>query len=185
MGDLGFTVTPTSITYPSWWNALGIPTSLSGWISPINQVSGIGANAVNGMQLSGWSSLGYAMAPKAAGAAAATLPNIGNMVNPFPALGGFNLGGGLGGAPVSAGLGNAGSIGALSVPQAWAGGAGSAVSPATALPITGVSGAPEAAPGGSMLGGVPFMGGAGRGFGGPGPRYGFQLSVVPHPPSAG
>jgi PPE-repeat protein len=120
--------------------------------------------------------------PAASAAKAATaLPNIVNNMPPLSGLGGLG-----GGAPVGAGLGNAGSIGALSVPRSWAA-AVPAPRPVTALPETVPSAAPPAEGGpSSMLGGVPLVGGLGRGVGGgPAPRYGFQLSVVPHPPAAG
>jgi len=189
LNNLGFSTSSTgTVSYPAWWSDLGLPTNGFGWISDVSTFGSIGSSSVNGMQLGSWATLAYNMVPKAASAAAnAALPALPNIVNTMPSLGGLGGLGGGAGAGVSAGLGNAGAIGALSVPQSWAGGAGSAAAPAaTALPLSGeAAAAPEAAPTGSMLGGVPFTGGAGRGISGPGPRYGFQLSVVPHPPAAG
>ncbi|MCA2312177.1 PE/PPE C-terminal domain-containing protein [Mycobacterium intracellulare] len=71
---------------------------------------------------------------------------------------------GLGGAAVSAGMGRAGTVGALSVPQTWAA-AAPAISPtATALPATSLAAAPGvgASGPGSLLG-APLAGLAGRG----------------------
>jgi PPE-repeat protein len=101
-------------------------------------------------------------------------------------LGGM-LGGGAGHAApaVAAGLGNAGSVGKLSVPAVWSG-AAPAVSNATAVPISAVSAAPEAAGSGNLLGGMPLAGmGGSQGFGASGPRYGFKPTVMARPPFAG
>ncbi|MDI3313548.1 MAG: PPE family protein [Mycobacterium sp.] len=120
-------------------------------------------------------------AAQAAEHAAAALPNIINNMPPISGLGGL-----AGAAPVAAGLGRAGSIGALSVPQSWAPAIAAVPKTATALPEALPSAAPPAGGPADMLGGVPLVGGLGRGMaGGPAPRYGFQLSVVPHPPAAG
>src|SRR5437588_9383804 len=83
----------------------------------------------------------------AAPAAAAAVPKG------LPGLGGL-LGGG---APVAAHLGSATSIGKLSVPASWAG--APAVPHATAIPVSSISAAPEAAGGpGNLLGGMPLAG---------------------------
>ncbi|MBS4727704.1 PPE family protein [Mycobacterium sp. SM1] len=139
-------------------------------------------NVINDL---GWElSQGESLFKPAASAAkaAAALPSIVNNMPPITGLGGV-----AGGLPVAAGLGRAGSIGALSVPRSWAAAIPAEVRPATALPEALPSGVPQAAGGpADMLGGVPLVGGLGRGVaGGPAPRYGFQLSVVPHPPAAG
>ncbi|WP_324291125.1 PPE family protein [Mycobacterium sp. Aquia_213] len=100
-------------------------------------------------------------------------------------LGGM-LGGGAHAAPaVAAGLGNAGSVGRLSVPAMWSG-AAPAISHASAVPVSAISAAPEAAGSGNLLGGMPLAGmGAGQGFGASGPRYGFRPTVMARPPFAG
>ncbi|MCV7400567.1 PPE family protein [Mycobacterium fragae] len=92
--------------------------------------------------------------------------------------------GGLGG--VSAGLGQAATIGPLSVPPAWApvtptGAAGAA------LPGPTLGGVPPGSAGGpgSLLGGMPLAGPTGHGMNGVAPRYGFRPTVMAHPPSAG
>jgi hypothetical protein len=71
-------------------------------------------------------------------------------------VGGAGVGGaGVGGAGVSAGLGQAGSVGGLSVPQSWATGSPAVRLAATALPADGLGAwAGSAAPGG-MFNGAP------------------------------
>lgn len=90
-------------------------------------------------------------------------------------------GGGLGAAPVSAGMGQASSIGGLTVPSAWA---TPEVGPATAtLASAGsASAVPHAASGTTVPAGVPSMASAGRGgrrFGAP--IYGVKPTVMPKP----
>ncbi|WAC94362.1 PPE family protein [Mycobacterium sp. Aquia_213] len=100
-------------------------------------------------------------------------------------LGGM-LGGGAHAAPaVAAGLGNAGSVGRLSVPAMWSG-AAPAISHASAVPVSAISAAPEAAGSGNLLGGMPLAGmGGAHGVGAAGPRYGFRPTVMARPPFAG
>lgn len=93
---------------------------------------------------------------------------------------------GLGAAAVSAGMGRAATVGALSVPQTWAS-AGPALSPAAAaLPSNSLAAAPEAAaagPGGLLAAPLSTM--AGRSIGNLGEtdlRFMPRLTVVP--PSA-
>jgi PPE-repeat protein len=101
-------------------------------------------------------------------------------------LGGM-LGGGAGGAPsVAAGLGNAASIGKLAVPAAWSGALPGVVHPTSAIPVSAISAAPEAAGGpGNLLGGMPLAGMGTGGASGAGPRYGFRPTVMARPPFAG
>jgi PPE-repeat protein len=115
-----------------------------------------------------------AAAQAAGGAAKGGLAGLGGL------LGG---GGGGGGGSVSAGLGNAGSVGRLSVPAAWA---SATPSPSTApLPISTITAAPETgAGGGNLLGGMPLAG-VGNGTHGFGPKYGNRLTVMPRHPFAG
>ncbi|GKU43462.1 PPE family protein, partial [Mycobacterium montefiorense] len=88
-------------------------------------------------------------------------------------LGGM-LGGGAHAASVAAGLGNAASVGRLSVPAVWSG-AAPAISHAAAVPVSAISAVPEAAGSGNLLGGMPLAGmGGSQGFGASGPRYGFK-----------
>jgi PPE-repeat protein len=98
---------------------------------------------------------------------------------------------GLGGSAVSAGMGRATLVGAMSVPQSWA-----AATPATGSPVGAASAGWAIAPGAGVaetagmsgmpgMPGMPMVGSAGRGFGFAAPRYGFRPTVVAHPPAAG
>ncbi|OBF63649.1 hypothetical protein A5787_01135 [Mycobacterium sp. 852002-50816_SCH5313054-b] len=84
---------------------------------------------------------------------------------------------GLGGAPVLAGLGQASTVGGLSVPASW-----SAAAPATSSTASAGSGwavtPEEATPMTAVPAGMPMaMAGTSSGFGGP--RYGFKPTVMP------
>ncbi len=94
----------------------------------------------------------------------------------FAGLGGL----GNGGAPVSAGMGQAGTLGRLSVPANWPG-----ATPAEMEEVQLVS---SVRPGSNaLLNGVPMANGGalGRRGGGYAVRYGFRHAVMPRPPSAG
>lgn len=92
---------------------------------------------------------------------------------------------GSGGQPVSAGVGNAPSVGRLSVPPSWVPPAAAGVSPGTApMPISSISADPEAGAGGNLLGGMPLVG-SGHGIGGSAPKYGFRPTVMPRTPFVG
>jgi hypothetical protein len=107
-------------------------------------------------------------------------------VSPAAAVGGAaGLGGagGLGAAPVLAAAGGGSSIGPLSVPPSWAGGAGI---PTASTPVTLASQSWSAAPGAMSTGtpgtmaGMPAVANGGRGgssFGAP--RYGVKPKVMP------
>jgi PPE-repeat protein len=100
-------------------------------------------------------------------------------------LGGM-LGGGAAPTSVAAGLGNAASIGKLAVPAAWSGALPGVVHPTSAIPVSAISAAPEAAGGpGNLLGGMPLAGMGTGGATGAGPRYGFRPTVMARPPFAG
>ena len=118
------------------------------------------------------------------GGAAASAPAA--VPKGLPGLGGL-LGGGAGGiAHATGALGNAGSIGKLSVPVAWSGAA--PVAPhAAAVPVSSISAAPEAAAGGpgNLLGGMPLAGAGSGTASGAGPRYGFRPTVMARPPLGG
>ncbi len=89
--------------------------------------------------------------------------------------------------PVSAGLGNAATIGKLSVPPNWAGASPSlapTVGSASAPLVSDIVEQPEAGAAGNLLGGMPLAG-SGTGTGGAGPRYGFRVTVMSRPPFAG
>jgi PPE-repeat protein len=98
----------------------------------------------------------------------------------FAGVGGL----GNGGVPVSAGLGQAGTLGRLSVPASWPG-----MTPAQMEEVQLASSVrPGVAPNSNaMLNGVPMANAAalGRRGGGYTVRYGFKHAVMPRPPSAG
>ncbi len=166
-----------AVTGSNLWKILGLPTTPTAALTTANTMAGLGANSVNGMSLSGWSSLANSMMPKAAAAAAAALPNAASNMPAF--IGGPGLEG------VGAGLGRASSIGGLSVPQSWGATVPTTAPAVTALPLNGAQATYAGGPA-SMLGGLPLAGVHGQGMATSGtPRYGFQLSVVPRPPSAG
>jgi PPE-repeat protein len=125
-------------------------------------------------------SLQKALTPAAAAAAAAAKPAADAAAG---LLGGGH--GGIGGGGIAAGLGQAASVGKLSVPAAWSD-AGPALShAATPRPIAITSAAtPEAASPGSLLGGMPLAA-AKAGASISGPRYGLRPTVMARPPFAG
>jgi PPE-repeat protein len=101
---------------------------------------------------------------------------------------GSGPGGAAGGAGVSAGLGEAATVGGLSVPQSWATESPAIRLAATALPAAGLDGLPQAGAaglggsfGGMPMGGMPMMGGVVNapryGAAGPGPES--RLKVIP------
>ena len=114
---------------------------------------------------------GLAPAAAAAGGAAHGLAGLGGLM------------GGGGPAAVTAGLGQAASVGKLSVPAAISGFAPAATH-AAPLPVTAISAAPEGAGAGNLLGGLPLAG-VGSGAAGAGPKYGFRPTIMARPPFAG
>ena len=162
-----------------------LPSSLASFVNGLSPFAGFAYNTEGlpyfsvGMGNSGvqiaksTGALGGAVA-SAASAAPKGLSGLGGM-----------LGGGSGAPAVAAGLGNAASVGKLSVPAMWSG-AAPALSHATAVPVSAISAVPEAAGQGNLLGGMPLagMGGSG-GLGASGPRYGFKPTVMARPPFAG
>ena len=86
----------------------------------------------------------------------------------------------VGGAPFLAGMGEASSVGKLSVPAGWS--AAIPAEPAAAAPLAGSGWAVPTEEGGGMTNvaaGMPAMASAGRGSYGMGPRYGFKPIVMP------
>jgi PPE-repeat protein len=178
---------PTPIGQELWFLLTGqtiLPSNLASFVNGLSPFAGFAYNTEGlpyfsvgmgnfGTQIAksmGWLGGG---APAAAGA----LPGLGG-------LGGL-LGGG-GGGQIAAGLGNAASVGPLSVPPVWSGAAAAAPALGNApLPISSVSAAPEAGGAGNLLGGMPLAGVGGGIPGGTGPRYGFRPTVMTRPPFAG
>lgn len=126
--------------------------------------------------------LGGAAAADAAEGALGSAAAEGLGSGPLGSIGGLGGVGGLGGG-VAAGLGQAATIGPLSVPPSWTSPIGATVSP---MPGGGLGAAPAFGAGGpaSMLGGMPLTGPFGNGVGSA-PKYGFRPTVVAHPPAAG
>jgi hypothetical protein len=92
--------------------------------------------------------------------------------------------GGVGGAPVLAGVGQASSLGGMSVPPSWTAGSVAATNPApTTLAGAGwTSPAPHNPPVTTMPAGVPSLASTGRaGYGLGAPRYGVKPTVMPKP----
>jgi PPE-repeat protein len=121
--------------------------------------------------------LHLAPAAPAAVSAASAVPEggLGTLVGSY--------GSGAGGAGVSAGLGQAASVGALSVPQSWGTAAPAIRLAASGLPIGGLDGLPEAGaagPGG-WFGGLPPVGSVVNAprNGAAGPRSESRLKVIP------
>jgi PPE-repeat protein len=122
----------------------------------------------------------YAGAPSAKAAAAelalpeTVLPDLADLAGSHAS--------GMGGAGVSAGLGRAATVGALSVPQSWATASPAIRLAATALPVAGLDGLPQAGTAGlGGFGGMPMMGGmvnAPRN-GADSPRPESRLKVIP------
>jgi len=167
------------------------PTSLSALVNAYSPYAGFFYNTEglpyfsvgmgnSGVQMAKTLGLIGGSAPAAAGGAAKAGGGLGALGG---MLGGGASGGVAGGAPVSAGLGNAGAVGGLTVPPSWVGGAPLA-KPASPLPISSVSAAPETGGAGNLLGGMPLAG-VGHGAAGAGPRYGFKPTVMARPPFAG
>jgi PPE-repeat protein len=102
---------------------------------------------------------------------------------PTPQFAGLGAGGG---GPVSAGVGQAGTIGKLSVPPGWAGSTPPGAEPATPATLANSvrGGVPPSS--NALLNGVPMANnGLGRRSGGYVVRYGFRHAVMTRPPSAG
>jgi PPE-repeat protein len=162
---------------------------LSGnWVNPASvspavtsAFADIGFLAVAGQ--SGIGGLNPAMLTGAAGAQSALSAGLGHAGSAIGSLGSS----GFGGSAVSAGMGRATLVGAMSVPHGWA-----AATPGTGSPVgaasAGLAYAPSAETGMAGVPGMPGMpmaGSSGRSFGFAAPRYGFRPTVVAHPPAAG
>ncbi len=103
-------------------------------------------------------------------------------VGPVGAVGGVGGMGGMGAAPVLAAAGSGSSIGPLSVPPSWAGGAAvpTASTPVTLASQSWTTAAPSTGGMGPGIAGMPAVANGGRGgssFGAP--RYGVKPKVMP------
>jgi PPE-repeat protein len=151
-----------------WYNTEGLPYFSVG-------MANFGVQIAKSTGALGGAGPAAAEGAAGAGGAGSGLPGLGGM------LGGGG-GGGVGGGAISAGLGNAGTLGKLSVPASWAGAGGAMGHPA---PLATNSVAPASPEGpGNLLGGMPLSG-VGHGAAHAGPRYGFKPTVMARPPFAG
>ncbi|UXA06840.1 PPE family protein [Mycobacterium sp. SMC-2] len=124
--------------------------------------------------------LSHSMAPKAAAQAVEGAAKAAGSALPA-ALSSTGAGGAAGAV-----VGEAVTVGALSVPQAWAGVA-PAATPAVAT-LNGLAASSAVEPATNAVGGMPLVGsGLGRGMSANFaiPRYGFKPTVITHPPAGG
>jgi PPE-repeat protein len=173
---------PNALTAPitSFANSPG-SLALSGLIAPLGgdagQFTDSGFPAVGLLNFLTPLYAGIPSAPEAAAEAAlpeAVLPDLADLAGSHAS--------GMGGAGVSAGLGQAATVGGLSVPQSWATASPAIRLAATALPVAGLDGLPQAGAAGlGGFGGMPMMGGMvnapRNGAAGPGPES--RLKVIP------
>ncbi|MCV7384801.1 PPE family protein [Mycolicibacter longobardus] len=188
------------------------PSTLEGLAAPVQppttggEVIGVGdlSNAMTNLMSSSFSPMGMAGITQAGadiavirGAMLAAADPLGlGAVDPMDMLlpgmshifGPGGLGAGLGANGIgaaSASMGQAGSVGALSVPQSWAASVPTTAAPGSSVAATGwtvAAHAPEA--GAAGMPGVP-MAAAGQGRGFAAPRYGFKPTVMARPVAAG
>jgi hypothetical protein len=162
-----------------------VPSALSnGAIAVAEQVGNFGSGASDLLQLgsAGFLAPGALTGAEASGAGAGVPGGLS-----AAALTGAAAPAGpasVGGAPVSAVVGQASLIGRLSVPASWAGQptASSAAVPATVTGAGWTTAAPNSAPVATIPAGMPSAASVGRGgFGFGVPRYGTKPTVMPKP----
>jgi PPE-repeat protein len=193
-------LTTTSLTSGSLWDFLnsnflnGVISG--GYINPAIVEPAITASMadVNAVQL-GAQPTTQAIPPMGSGSGNAGWTPIGGAVAPgaadlpggVPPLGSTGVPG-TESAWISAGSNQASTIGRLSVPQTWTMAAQVENHAGAALPGGGWSStavpATPATAGAPGMPGMPVGNSGGRSFG-TGPRYGFQVTVMPRPPAAG
>jgi len=162
----------------NWFNPASISPAVTSALADIGflAVAGQAAGGLNPALLTG--------ASAQSAMSAAGLSHVGSAIGSVGSSG-------LGGSAVSAGVGRATLVGAMSVPQSWAAATPGASAPLMASPSGGWAIAPGAGmetagmPGVPGMPGMPMAGSGGRGFGFAAPRYGFRPTVVAHPPAAG
>jgi PE family/PPE-SVP subfamily C-terminal region len=103
-------------------------------------------------------------------------------VSPAPTLASAVTPAGFGGAPMVTGLGQAASVGRLSVPPTWAAGASAPAAPPAATRLAGwTAPAPQGPSVASVPAGIPAMATAGKAGGLGAPRYGVKPTVMGRP----
>ncbi len=179
------TSTSTATTQPSWLSWLPAPIGTGPALTTANYTALL-------KQTVGFSYFGLGMTSFFASInqqltfGAGTTAGSGGAWYPTPQFAGLGLGGGFGGAPVAAGIGQAESIGSLSVPSTWASAAGG-INPAAqgAVSLSAVRAAEESGSPSGLLRGMPLSAIGRRGTGGFVHKYGFRYPVIPRPPAAG
>lgn len=172
---LGFSFTPSSVALPSWFlGPSGLIATIFGNSSNIwNSVTNypyFALGSVNSLVAWGGGLLPGAPAPN---------PALGGALTPPGAIGAW-------GTPVSAGWGQASTVGKLSVPPTWA---ATTVSQVTPLPpgsagFDGINAAASKSTANGVLSGFP-SGMARRAASGYTNKYGFKYNVLTRSPSAG
>jgi hypothetical protein len=150
-----------------------IPGAITnGGLIALNVANGAGSAAVSAQVSSSSSSSGGTGSGEAAGMGSLAGVSLAGAAAPAA----------VGAAPVLASVGQASTVGELSVPASWAAGgefsSGSAT-PATLAGTGWTSAAPHAAPVTTVPGGVPSMVSTGRTSGLGAPRYGMKPKVMP------
>jgi PE family/PPE-SVP subfamily C-terminal region len=180
---------------PAQGGITGVINSLTHFLNPGTGVNGLSSNLIQvpldevGNFASAYSDMigvgggGLLTALAGPSTASADLGGLGSGlvgdVGPAGAVGGA---GGMGAAPVLAAAGSGSSIGPLSVPPGWAGGAGvpTASTPVTLASQSWTTAAPSTGGMGPGVAGMPAVANGGRGgssFGAP--RYGVKPKVMP------
>ena len=167
-------------------------TGLLGGTAP----GGLSSNLANIFNIGGgnWASAGSDLLGLAGGglidAPAEAAADVGAEAGGFAGLDGAVLAGttapvspaAFSAAPVLAGVGQASSVGGLSVPPSWAGEPVVSTAPATLAGTGWTTAAPQSTPVATMPAGMPSVASAGRGGHGFGaPRYGVKPTVMPKP----
>ncbi len=156
-------------------------------------LSGGFANIVN-IGAGNWSSAasdllgmagGHLLPPEAGGLGTETGAAAGLAAGPAAALAGAPGPAGLDANPISAGLGQATSVGRMSVPPSWAAGPGAPATTSTGPTLAGwTAAAPENPSVTTVPAGMPAMATAGKTGGLGAPRYGAKPRVMGRPPGA-
>ncbi|MCV7340558.1 PPE family protein [Mycobacterium haemophilum] len=184
LGSLGSSTSPLSPLWQILFGTTTFPSSLEAFLTAYTPYASFFYNTEGLPYFSVGMANNFVQTAKTVGliGGAAPAAGAGGAAKGLGGLGGL-LGGGGGGGPISAGLGNAASVGRLSVPSVWSGPLPGAHAPAP-LPISTINAAPESGGAGNLLGGMPLAG-MGAGAAGSGPRYGFRPTVMARPPFAG
>jgi PPE-repeat protein len=177
----------TIANYPTGGLGIGMTSGSSGNLNSLRQI-------FQAYFAVGLANFGYGIGQQTITPAQATAleQGLGLMPAPAPALGGLGPAG-VGGAPftassVSANLGEASTLGRLSVPASWQGATPAAMQEVQLASAARSVAAPQS---NGILNGVPMSGGAGLGAGagrrggGYVVKYGFRHPVIPRPPAGG